>query len=42
MLSSAQMRLRKEGSTKIVLKSAVGNLESASGMVAAEPGHDIK
>ena len=37
MLSSAQTS-RKEGSTKIVLKSAVGNLESASGMVAAEPG----
>ena len=31
-------RVRKEGSTKTVLKSAVSNLESVSGMVAAKPG----
>ena len=29
---------RKEVSTKIVLKSAIGNLDSASGMVAVELG----
>ena len=31
-------RVRKEGSTKTIFKSAVGNQESASEMVAAEPG----
>ena len=31
-------RDRNEGSTKIILKSAIGNLDSASGMVAAELG----
>ena len=34
----ALKRVKKEGSTKTVFKSAVGNLESTSGMVAVKLG----